>query len=92
MIIGPAGFNKAPKKKFKYTDQEARDIIGMTKANAIHEAKHYAEVHDVETIVFFQKWDAERGGNRYDWDEFDSPTCDIIRGDRIVWSSEEGYY
>lgn len=72
----------------KYTSQAERDILGLPLGQAIKEASHYAKEHNVETCVFFHRWDFHlEPSKRYDWDELFGPTASIISDSRLEWVS-----
>ncbi len=78
----------------KYASMETREVLGLTLNEAIADAQALADRREIETLVYFKRTDLDlKPSDRYDWCTNEQATLEQWPdGDRIVWSSEEGYY
>lgn len=90
-----------PSSPQKYTGQSHvskystayREILGLTKDEALEQAKLANKQFGIETFVYFQQHDPELG-DRYNWttDE-DRYNYDLwVQDKNIIWGSTDGYY
>ena len=76
----------------QYADPTTRQEVGLTKIVAISDAKHAARKNNIETVVYFKRWDHDLyPPDRYDWTTAAEQIYET-RDRNVVWSSEEGYY
>ena len=89
------GFIEPTTPPHRYADTETREVLGLTMRQAIADAQALADKYETETLVYFKRrdFDLEPDVDRYDWcTNYQATQEGWPDGDRIVWSSEEGYY
>ena len=74
-----------------YNDIAHHETLGFTKDEAIILAAYHAAKCRCGTFAYFIRWDADIG-NRYGFITERFFDLEELDGDRIVWSSVEGYY